>query len=185
MKIKTISFKGYFETTNKSEFDTYLLKAILSPIDYFEIGSLSMCSMGFVKDLQHYFTNIKRTKETFLDISLKMFQLIAEEKNQDVELYFDKNIHECFQTFLYICKSIEEINEAEKNGLGGEASVKEIKAGIDRFNKYGVYTQIRKLCNNDFLKKEEVLKAKYNDCFIELLYQKDLAEFKEDYSRIK
>ena len=77
-----------------------------------------------------------------------------------------------------IIEAIKAINELEDSALGGYIPTpKEVSAGIDVFNKYGAYNQIRSVAIELGLKPIEVEQMSYERVFTELCYQKDSRDF--------
>ena len=60
-----------------------------------------------------------------------------------------------------------------------------MRAGLDRFDKYGHYLQLRELANNDITKIEAVKQIKYSAALMELMVRKDLNDYEKELMRIR
>ena len=58
------------------------------------------------------------------------------------------------------------------------------KAGIDRFQKYGVFNLIDALAGGNVLKWEAIMELPYVDVYKKLLLFKDEAGFQKDYHQV-
>ena len=56
----------------------------------------------------------------------------------------------------------------------------QIRAGVDRFEKYGSFTTMDVLAQGDPLKYGDVLNLNYETVFVKLLLEKDRADFERN-----
>lgn len=61
-----------------------------------------------------------------------------------------------------------------------EASKEHRQAGIDDFNRFGVFNTIDSLAGGDVLKWGEIMKITYNDIFLKLCMNKQQHIFQEN-----
>lgn len=167
IEIDNISLKEYFELEDKSEHD-FIIKYIL-PKDVFEVGDLTEYPFGLIKDMQYDYS-VGITWDQLIDYIVKLTKrrshMIGKEKL--VELAKFKS---------YLLSELDRINLIESELLGYTPNSEEIQAGIDRFEKFGSYGQLRKLAGDDITKLEEVKSLKYSHCLLELHYQKEEFEY--------
>jgi hypothetical protein len=181
MNLPNIPFNEYLKMnlddgyvyTYSLKFGRYLNK----PIDHFGIGDLREKTFGQVKDWQEMFaagvdiTDMPKALALFVTKPLKA-------------IYFQP-IVEVAQTFAFIVEQIKDITEVEGIALARRLTDEENTAGVERFEVYGVYPQLRSIATAFHVTINEVKAMPYNDCFVELCYQKDLAEYQLDYSKKK
>jgi len=173
--IENITLREYMVLDEKFEYD-FILKYIM-PKDVYNIGDFAELEFGLIKDLQ-------------FDISeglswVKLIEYIAKilkKKERVIGSYKLIDIAECKS---YIIAEIERIGLIESELLGYIPTQKEKEAGIEEFNKFGSYGQLRSLANNDITKIDSVKKIKYSLCLLELYYQKVNNDYQKRYNEIK
>ena len=73
---------------------------------------------------------------------------------------------------------VTEINQIENNTLGDyNPTAKEISSGIEDFNQFGFYNQIRSIAITFNIAPEIVEQMPWNKCFIELAYNNVLSKY--------
>lgn len=179
MRYKNYSLVEYTNLLDKREFDFIMRfdKKFTVSIDVFNLGDFAELSFGYVKDLQY-----KANKGmTWIDIC----EVIAKIKKIKVKQVAQAGMLELCQQKNYIQEEIERINLVESTVLGHESEDEEIRAGLDRFDKYGHYLQLRELANNDITKIESVKQIKYSAALMELMVRKDLNDYEKELTRIR
>lgn len=144
--------------------------------NYFNIQELRLFRFSLIKDLQYD-----------LNKGFDWNKLIGY-----ICMFTNKKKGEILNTrILYICqfknyliREIELINKIEAIELGYEKTDIDEAAGIDRFNIFGYYPQLRELANGDITKIESIEKMKYNDCFVELSYRKRQFDFERARNKL-
>jgi hypothetical protein len=112
----------------------------------------------------------EQTYQTILNICAKGYTL-----NEDL---LKSNWHVTLTLYHSIIESITSINEMELNNLGGYVpSAKEVAAGIDVFEKYSFYNQVRSVAIELHLHPKDVELMEWDRVFTELCYQKDSRDF--------
>ena len=144
---------------------------------YYEREAVDCTQFKFidVKELQ-LLLHEEQTYATILNICAKGCTL-----NEDL---LKANWHVALTLYHSIIEAITSINEMEVNNLGGYVpSAKEISAGIDVFEKYSFYNQVRSVAIELHLHPKEVEAMEWNRVFTELCYQKDSREFMRNLNK--
>lgn len=193
-----ISFREYFELKDKTEIDYFLANGNFKKKDHLHIKPLfENRSYIFVKDCQHFMSAITTDYRNFLSISINFLESIGRELDRELEKDLAlQPLFYLYETFLFIHDEINRngkkgkgkliqrggINEMEKNGLRSEPSYEEKAAGIDNFNKFGVFAPLYKLCKRNLFDYEAAKKLPYHLCFTALFYEKTEFEFNKALS---
>lgn len=133
--------------------------------------------------------NIDKNISTILELYLQ--PLCTGKKYSTLETeYFKKLIYErigivdAHLLVAYYIGQLGEILETEKNTLDRKPTSEQRRAGIERFNKYGMFNIVDALAKGDVLKWEQVLELDYNTVYLKLLKEKDESIFQEAYTKI-
>jgi hypothetical protein len=181
MTLENIPFAEYLKLNETAQYIyTYSYKfgfLFNRAVNHLHIIPLLEQPFGAVKDYQQMFNES-------IDVS-EIPRIIALFINLPLRELYQLGVVEVFQTFAFIREEMEVINNAEMKMLHREPTEKELKADSERFEIYGVYPQLRNLAGKDFMRIKEVREMPYNVCFLELCYQKDEAEFQQDYAKVK
>ena len=177
--LEDITLKEYIDLEDKKDYNFAIQYAFrfTDSEDTFNIGDVTDLSFEFVKDYQYELQN-------GLDLNgqIKLLKRAANIKDHQLGKV---KLDVFFRGLNYLHDGIIGLTKAEANALSYTPSAKEEAAGIENFNKYGSYSQFRKLAGNDILKIEKIKKLKYSECFIELLYLHDEYVFQEKLSKQK
>lgn len=167
METFKITFKQYFELDDKSDYDFLLRyeKSYIKPVDNYSIGDLKKKSFGIVKDLQS---------------DCNLFNIVNTLSINPNDLLFKVS-----QSYYYVYNELCKINELETQLLGNSyASDEQIEAGIEDFEKIGVYMQFHELTGGDVTKYETVRNTEYNVCLLELYTRKLKYDYFERFNKI-
>jgi len=82
-------------------------------------------------------------------------------------------IFNCFSSYKWITKQLEDLYEVESSKLKTELDQDEIDAGAEELQDYGYYNALRELCPN-MLDHSSFLKLPYSVIFRELSIREDL-----------
>jgi hypothetical protein len=171
MKFNNITYGQYLDLEDKSEID-FAIKYML-PKDYFNVGDFTELKFGLIKDIM-FDVSKGLSFETFIDY----FEKITTVKLKDAKVL------ELFGFHKYLISEIERIAKIENNGLSYSPTDEEIRAGIDIFEKYSYYPQLRSIAIAFYMTIDEVRELKYSHCFTELMYQHDMAYFNRRLNEI-
>lgn len=180
MRLNNIPFSEFLQL---NEVDSYIYSysfnfghTLRKPVNRFYFKPITDYTFGQVKDCQQMF----ESEVKFSDIP-KLLAIF----HHTEDYYMQVGVVQVLQHFAYVKESIEQIAEVERQTLVRKLSDKEIKAGLERFEQFGVYPQLRAIAQafNQTIKFARELP--YNDGFLELYYQKTLAEYEADYSKVK
>jgi len=138
------------------------------PIREYTFGQVKDCQQAFDSEIK--FSEIPKI--------LALFE-------SDEEVYFKTGVFEVFQQFAWVKKQIHEISEIERNTLVRRLTEKEMRADVSRFEDFGVYPQLRAIALAFHQTIDWARNLPYNEAFLELYYQKTLAEFEGDFSKLK
>lgn len=120
----------------------------------------------------------ERTYQLIIDVCSKNNKLI---KTDYQRIYW----FELMVIFYEIEHQLIEIIELENNSLGGyEPTAKEIKSGIEAFNIFGFYNQIKSLSKSLSLSLSDVERLTWNKAFIELNYTRVESSFIKEMNKI-
>lgn len=169
LKVENISIEEYLNLEDKSEFHWLMnyAKPYRTAEDLYDIGDVKSLSFGFIKDYQSEFVK-GMSFVTQLNLTTDVLGIDKD----------DKLINVC-RGLTYLDSEIVKIAEMESAQLQFSPSGKEISAGIDSFNKFGAYSQFRKLAGGDITKIEKVREMSYYSCFVELLYLNTEASYQK------
>lgn len=176
LNVERLTVRQYNNLLDTSEIDQWIKYSQLfkEPINNFELSDIEKLKFIEVKDLQQKLA----TGLSILDI--------IEILNQKGIEYLDTELFKVSQQFYWFVQQIESINERENSTLSGNGSTSEqIEAGIEVFEKYGIYTQVISLAEYHGVLPEVIEQREYNRCFIELLYLKDKHDFQKRLSDIR
>ena len=95
------------------------------------------------------------------------------------------NIFNVFCVFEYIKSRMKDIKRLEEQEFNNDEDKDDQRAGIDIFNKYGYYNELRSLTGGDRTKDKFYLDMPYIDVFMELTYKSNLIKFEKKLSEIK
>lgn len=173
--MENITLREYLDTEDKVEYD-FLIKYVM-PADVYNVGDFTELPFGIIKDLQYdvsegltwtqligYLSKILKKKE----------RVIGSYKILDVAKFKS-----------YMIAEIERIGLVERELLSYTPTTDEQQAGIDSFDKFGSYGQLRKLCGGDVTKMDAVNNIKYSLALRELYYLKTESDFQYSLSKIK
>lgn len=174
-----LTFKDYVALTDKSEYDfaiKYAKKLFNDAEDIYKIGDLTQQNFGIVKEMQADINNL--TWDRLIYYIKKLTNL------NDKKIGGSKLISLC-QFVAYLKSEVERINEIETKLLGHINTDEEKRAGIEDFQAFGAYCQVRALTNGDITKVDEIENTKYDTCLTELYYQKVSSEFSKRLTEIR
>jgi hypothetical protein len=180
IELEDITLKEYFELEEKENYDfaiKYSKSVFNKPLDIFKIGDMTELSFGLIKDLQY---DIEQGLSW-----MKFLDYLEEITGIDVKKIVNYKLTAICRVRSYILKEIERINEIENELLAYYPDSDEKNAGIDEFNKFGNYGQLRKLANEDVTKLDEVKKIKYSIGLMELYYQRVESDYQLRLMKIK
>ena len=95
-----------------------------------------------------------------------------------VEEHFEAYYYDTFALFNHVENEVKKIIEKEK-ALTYEPTGKQLAAGIENLNKFGIFGTIDSLADGDVLKHNDVINLPYHYIFTKLLYEKTKAEYTE------
>jgi hypothetical protein len=180
IELKNISVKEYFElnTELKSQYDFAIkyAKFFQDSRDIFETGDFTQKEFGFIKDLQQVDWD-KVDWEYFLD-------LIHEITGKEIKHIAAYSLLEVLQFKNYIFSEVVRINRIENELLSHSPTSDEKNAGIEKFEVFGSYPQIRQIATTFNITIDEARKIKYTDCLTELYYQKTTSDFQNAMNKI-
>jgi hypothetical protein len=179
MNIENISLAQFvlLSETDRAEWYIYLATPeFKTPFDHLGIGEIDSKTFGLIKEAQtELFESVN-----VLDI-IKWLSRFSE-KTEDY-LKTKIGIFEAYRTFEYLRTELIKLTENERDLLSEQPDGKMLAAGINEFEQFGVYLQLRKLTNGDITKIKEVESIEYNTCFLELYYQKVMNDFNMRYTK--
>lgn len=177
IELNNITFLQYFELEDKSEYD-YAIKYAYrfnEPVNHIQIPEFFQMPFGFVKDLQYDFSQ-----------GITWDQIFGYLNKIKTDGYQNWKLLELCQMKTFLANQIDFINTIESEKLTSDnISADEVEAGIDELSELGIYLQIRELTGGDVTKNEAVRNTKYEDCFVELVTQKRLADYQRELRRIQ
>ena len=174
-KIDGITVRQYNNLIDTSEADEWIKysKLFKEPVNNFGLKELEKLTFIEVKDFQQSLAD----GMSILDTITLLDKLKLK--------YLDTELFKVSQQFYWIVEQIEAINDKESKTLSGSGSTSDqIDAGIEVFEKYGIYTQVISLAEYHKVLPEVIEQREYNRCFIELLYLKDKHDYQKRYNDI-
>jgi len=138
--------------------------------DVLEFGDITKKTFGTVKDLQTIFSkenNFVGFVDYCGDIRLK-----------------ELNVFDFVANYKYVLSEVERVSLIESKILGHEPTSDEFSAGLERFNKYGVFIQIDTLAGGDPIKYAGIKDLPYESMLAKLSYEKDKSDYQRDYMNI-
>lgn len=180
IELEDISLKEYLELEEKDDYDfaiKYSKSIFNKPLDVFGIGDMTELTFGIIKDIQYDVLEGMNW--------IKFLEYLQTLTKINLKKLVNYKLTTICRVKSYIYEEIKRINEIETELLGYTPDSDEKSAGIDSFNQFGTYGQLRKLANEDITKLEDVKKIKYSICLMELYYQKTENEFQTQLMKIK
>ena len=147
--------------------DIIIKKRVYKPIS---LWNLRYEDVIFIKD------NIE--SDNFLEC-LKVIYQITQYQIEKASVF---NI---FSAYQYQIKQLSEMISIENEELNSETDPDENAAGIDMFEKYGFYNEIRSLTGGDKTKENFYKNLPYIEIFMELTYKSNLIKFEKKLNDIK
>ena len=105
-------------------------------------------------------------------------EVLAYVHDTKVEDHFKAFFYDTFALYNHIEKEVTKIIDKEK-ALIYEPTGKQLAAGIENLNKFGLFGTIDSLADGDVLKHKAVINLPYHYIFTKLLYEKTKAEYTE------
>lgn len=109
-------------------------------------------------------------------------------EDEDIEKFYNNMLHE---RFIYVLSSgrnlieqLNKLNEIEKKIPSVRHRPEEVRAGIDRFKKYGVVGLVRGIALRWGISKDDVFKWSYNDVLTELFIGADESNYQRELQEI-
>jgi len=94
-------------------------------------------------------------------------------------------VREWVNTILFFLGEVENLLSKLKRDFEIPTTYEEELARVDRFEVFGVYNSIMRLCENDFLKRNEVLSQPWWDAEFHLRYLDEIARYQHDLEQIQ
>jgi hypothetical protein len=180
IEVKDYSYKEFLQLSpvELTEYVSIMqfAKPFRQEVDIFNIGDITTCNFGLIKDLQY-------DLQSDIDYD-KMFEHISMITKKNIEDLHNFSLLKILQFKNYYISEIKRICEIENNLLSYEPTNEEKNAGIENFNSLGIYNQIRNLAGNDVTKIEAVRAVKYSDCLLELYARKLTCDYEISYRNI-
>ena len=179
IQLEDITLRDYFNLEDKSEYDFAIKYSqfFTDALDLFSTGDFTELSFGLIKDLQYDISNGLTW--------IKLIEYIEKLTGKSAKVIAGYNLRAICRYRAYIESEINRINEIESELLSYTPTSEEKEAGIDEFNKFGSYGQLRKLATTFGKSPEEIRQWKYDLCLLELLYSKTNYDFQEKLYKIK
>jgi hypothetical protein len=180
IEVKDYSYKEFLQLSpvELTEYVSIMqfAKPFRQEVDIFNIGDITTCNFGLIKDLQY-------DLQSDIDYD-KMFEHISMITKKNIEDLHNFSLLKILQFKNYYISEIKRICEIEANLLGYEPTDDEKNAGIDNFNALGIYNQLRNLAGNDVTKLEAIRNIKYSDCLLELYARSITYNYENSYRLI-
>lgn len=171
MRLPNITIAEYIAIEDKEEYDFALKYAEEAQSrDVLGYGDMTKKSFGEVKDYQYLFQKP--------DCLIRFVEKYGHDKLQNLSVF------DFFAFFRYITGQIERITKIENQLLSYNSSADEAAAGLDRFAKYGNFSQLNSLAGGSILNFEAVRNIVYEDALTKLAYDKDMNEYQKDYMNV-
>ena len=182
MIIENITFLEYTllygEDRDRYDFSIRYDITLNTPVDHLEFGDFFKLPCGLIKDTQ------ESLGEKSLVECLENF--IFELKNIDKKEVARFDLIKFCQIKSYFVDQMKTINEVENISLGSTPPTdKQIRAGINEFQKLGNYLQFSDLCGGDILKFDQIRKLPYELFFLELLKRKIKSDYENNLFEIE
>ena len=145
-------------------------------VNYFNIQELRLFRFSLIKDFQ---SDLNKGFDW-----MKLIDYICLFTQKEKREILNNRILYICQFKNYLIREIELINKIEAIELGYEKTEIDEAAGIEKFNIFGYYPQLRELANCDITKIESIEKMKYIDCFVELSYRKRQFDFERSKNNL-
>jgi hypothetical protein len=176
--VNNIRFVQYLDLQDKSEYD-YLIKYSMTfkkAVNIFGVGDFKKMKFGLIKDLQQ---DMSQGLTWFKDANHEqgLMDYISILTGKSIRKLCRYRLLEIIQFRNYIVQEIEAISNIESKVLAHEATDEEIMAGIDSFNVFGVYSQLRSVANAYNQTIDWARNLPYEDAFVELCYQKTQSDY--------
>ena len=182
MVLYNYSFYEYCHLSDEErlEYDTLTGAASIfkEAVDIFKVGDFTELTFGVLKDVQQIICS--KNGITYKDLFEAFTALTGKTENELQQMKMKDVIN--FRN--YVIDEIKRVNLVESITLSHHTTVEEEQAGIENFNKLGIYMQFRSLTKGDVTKFEQVRNIKYNICLLELIAQKESADYNERLSEI-
>jgi len=181
---KRITLSNFLKLSDYETFSMYLIA--INHSDYYnlvenclQINDLMDYNYGLIKDFQQELTDDSiNSLNSQIDWLRKFVDI------NDDTIYLD----EVTRTIKYLYVAMDDLMNNETLLLSSnvnDISQEEAQAGLERFDRLGIYMQTRKLANYNILDIERVRNMKYSDCFIELYTQKQLDDYEQELNQIR
>jgi len=178
IELSNITFDEYICKEDRTIYDFAIKYAYCfrEPKDLFNVGPFTKLPFGLIKDMQQDMSNdLYWLKDEQHEMGLVDYMVLI--TGREIKTFCKLSMLDIIQFKNFIVKEIEQISKVESIVLHYEPSDKEIAAGIEKLNVFGVYNQLLSVALGDPLKIEQVRKMKYEDAFVFLCNQK----IKSDY----
>lgn len=179
-KIEVITLSEYKKISEerRAEYDFVIQHGnACPPKDVLNIGELTSCSFGFVKDLQYLYAQIDIDAVVFFNKFYEILESGRNIKQKDVE---NLSIFAFYSQLFWFSSQIRKINELELNLITRQSGNVNYPDG-SVFEKYGSFVQMLTLANDDITKINKVRELDYSLCYSKLLYIKDVTEYEQDF----
>ena len=179
MRFDRITLKRFLKSNNK-DFSYHIeVLTSLKPKPFLGkklvLKSLGNVEFETVKDLQEMISKPQIDYVTFL-IMLPGVEL---------KYLLKQRIVDVFAFYNHVVEEVERTISNENRLLNYTPDADEITAGIERFNKFGIFGTIDSLADGDLTKHKEILKMPYNVVFSKLLYMKEQGMYQKALINLK
>ena len=179
MRLDRVTLKNFLKVSDANDFDYYIeILTNLKPrpfIGKYVLKTLGNIGFETVKDLQEL---LSRPKIDYLSMLVMLPDIT-------VDYLLKQKIVDIFHFYNHLINEIEITIKNENRLLNYIPDPDEIAAGIDRFNKFGIFGTIDSLADGDLLKHKEILKMPYNIVFSKLLYMKEQGMYQKALIKLK
>lgn len=171
---------GNFDITFTDEF-------IESVMPYLSWMIIPIDSSGWVMD-QKYKIDIRKCEFNKI-ILLRNVNETKERVRKSIELFYDfkpdeLTLYDALTISNDLYSQLSKINELEAVKLRHVPTSEQRRAGIEKFDQFGIMNVVDSLAGGDILKYEQVLKIDYNTVFMKMLRSKVESDFQRRYSKI-
>lgn len=174
MKVIDCTVSELFRLTDQQQADIITVGFVLKA-DSWNTPDMQLYEWGVVKEIQQSLT---------LDGLDAICEAVRIGKGfKDITEVYSKSWRQVFGYFNYLQHGLERIAKMEEL-LNYEPTSEEMRAGIEEFNKFGVFVTIDRLAGGDPLKYEAITKMPYNIIYSKLLLSKTDSEFQKRYEKI-
>ena len=178
MQVLNIPFYQYSSLKDRAQFDYYLRYGKIDAADVFKLGDFTDLSFGFVKDMQELLNFEGLTW-------LSYFEMMGKHTGLTVDKIAKYGLFTLQQGRIYCRQQIEMINKLESQNLSSGVGADEEQAGIDRFQMFRAFPQFDKLIKEWGMTWEQVEQMPYSRAFAKLKYDKEVAEYTEQLTKIR